>query len=261
MMRGTAPDPQLELQQSQDVLKWALRKHAPDSSFAIKAMIDVADQLARHDRVAEELVLREQAVTGLRHSLGPEHSSTINAEWKLATCLTVLERPEGAEPLLAHVVAAKALALGEHDPETLAAMAWRASVAKQLGRVHDARDLQEEVVAGYERRGDGESAQAMMAALNLASTLTELDELAASAVLLRHVLQVRSRTLGPDDPRTLDVLHVLASVLFESGHVSEARSVADDVVERRSRVLGLAAEETVQSLELLASIDAHGDTV
>ena len=79
-------------------------------------------------------------------SLGPEDEATLNAEWKLATCLISLDRPEDADPLLTHVVAGKALALGNDDPETLAARAWSATVAKKLGRLSEARLQQEQVV-------------------------------------------------------------------------------------------------------------------
>jgi hypothetical protein len=215
MAQGMEQSPEEELKQSEDILKWSLRKNGPDSSFSIKAMNEVANQLARQDRVAEEVVLRQQIVDGLRHNLGPEDDSILNAEWKLATCLTVLERPEDAEPLLAHVVAARTLALGENAPETLVAMAWSANVAKKLGRLEDARDLQQQIVTAYELGGDGESVQALSAALNLASTLTELHEPDEASRLLRFVAEVRSRTLGPDDPKTLEVLQVLASVEAE----------------------------------------------
>jgi tetratricopeptide (TPR) repeat protein len=258
MMRGTDQSPEATLKQSQDVLEWALRKHAPDSSFSIKAMLDVADQLAGQDRVAEEVLLREQIVTSLRQSLGPEHASTLNAESKLATCLINLERFEEAQLLLSHVVAGKALALGEDDPETLVAMAWSAIAAKRLGRLDDARALQEQIVTAYELRGIGESAQAMLASLNLAATLTELHDLEAASLLLRHVLDVRSRTLGPEDPKTLDVLQVLAAVMMTTNR-PEAKVMAQSLVETRARVHGPDSEGTIAARRLLASIEGYGD--
>ena len=67
-----------------------------------------------------------------------------------------------------------------------------------------------QVVDGYESRGEGESDQGLLAALNLASTLTELDQLDDARQLVRSVLEVRRRTLGPDDPKSLEVQRVLA---------------------------------------------------
>ena len=208
--------PERTLQESQDVLKWSLRKTGPDSAFTIKAMNEVANQLSRQDRVAEEVALREQIVEGLRKNVGPEDEATLNAEFKLATCLIMLERPENADPLLGHVVAGRSLALGEDDPQTLGAMAWSASVAKMLGRLHDAGALQEQVVSGYASRGEGESDHGLLAGINLAATLAELEQLDEARQLLRGVLSVRQRTLGPEDYKTLEVQRVLASI-EESG--------------------------------------------
>jgi hypothetical protein len=260
MMRVPEQSPELQLKQAQDVLSWAIRKRGADSPFTVKAMNEVANQLARQARTTEEAVLRWQIIDALRTNLGPEDEATLNAEWKLATCLTSLDRPEDADPLLTHVVAGKALALGNDDPETLAARAWSATVAKKLGRLPEARLQQEQVVAGYELQGLAESDQGILAALNLASTLTALHDFDGASRLLRHVLDLRSRTLGSDDPRTLDVLEALASVSFMNKNVPEATVMARNLVEKRARVLGDDAEETIKSRAFLASIEAHGDS-
>jgi hypothetical protein len=95
-------------------------------------------------------------------------------------------------------------------------MAWSASVAKRLGRLGEARGLQEKVVHGYEARGEGETDQGLSALLNLASTLTELDQPEDARHLVHTVLQVRQRSLGPDDPKTQEVQRVLASIEAQS---------------------------------------------
>ncbi len=212
MAQSMEQSPEKTLQEAQDVLKWSLRKNGPDSPFTIKAMNEVANQLSRQNRISEETALREQIVDGLRKNVGAEDDATLNAEFKLATCLIALERPEDADPLLTHVVAGRTLALGEDDPQTLGAKAWSASVAKRVGRLQEARALQEEVVDGYESRGEGESDQGLLAALNLASTLVELDQLDDAGRLVRFVLHVRRHALGPDDPKTREVQEVLASI-------------------------------------------------
>jgi hypothetical protein len=178
--------PEKTLQEAQDILKWSLKKNGPESPFAIKAMNEVANQLSRLNRVSEETPLREQIVDGLRKNVGPEDEATLNAEFKLATCLLVLE--------------------------TLGARAWSASVAKRMGRLDEARLLQEQVVHGYETREESESEQGQTALLNLASTLNELDQRDGAGRLVRSVLEVRRRTLGSEDPKTLEVQRVLASI-------------------------------------------------
>ena len=229
-------DPEELLQQAQDVLRWSIRKNGPDSTFTIRAMNEVANQLSQLERVAEEISLREKIAEGLRSTVGPEHASTLNAEWKLATCLMMLDRPEDAEPLLSHVVAGRAIALGEDDVQTLAAVAWSANAAKKLGKLDEARLMQELVVKAYELREDSEGTQAQLAALNLASTLGELQQFDEAVRLVRDVVDVRTRTLGPEDPRTLDVCQALASMRNAQRH--EARAHAAD----QASAIGLHSE-------------------
>jgi hypothetical protein len=216
MAQAVDENPDVALKESQQILKWSLRKTGPNSSFTIKAMNEVANQFARQHRVPEEIGIRETIVEALRRNVGTDDEATLGAELKLATCLIALARTEEADPLLVHVVAERSVIFGEEDPRTLAAMAWRATVMKKLGRLAEARALQDRIVNGYEAGDQRESTQALTAVLNLVSTLSELDELDAARRLLRGVLDVRTRTLGSDDPKTLEVLHLLTSFQPES---------------------------------------------
>jgi tetratricopeptide (TPR) repeat protein len=259
MLRGTEQTPDEELAQSQEVLEWALRKEGPDSPFSSRAMVDVADQLARQRRGAEESVVREQVVAALRSTVGPEHESTLNAEVQLARCQSGLGQPEAARPLLAHVVAGRTLVIGPHAPETLTALAWSAAVAKQSGELQDARALQERVVAGYEAAGVGrEDERATLAALNLASALTELGEVDEATRLLRAVLVDRDATHGPDDARAMDVLEALTTVTLGAGDTAQARILAERLVERRRRA-GDDGEGAARARALLARFEGSAD--
>jgi Tetratricopeptide repeat len=261
LAQGVDQSPETELRQAEEVLRWSIRKHGPDSTFSIRAMNDVADQLARQDRGSEEAIVLDQMVTALRNTLGDEHDSTLSAELKLAICLLTLERAEDAEPLLAHVVAGRTRAAGGGgDAATLAAMAWSATAARQLGRLGEARTIQEQVLAGLEFNGAGESLQGQSAGLNLAATLADLDVVDEAVRLVGHVLEIRTRTLAPDDPRTLDTLGTLVTLLLRSSDVAAALEPARALVERRTRVYGADAAETAQAREFLAAIQLEGTT-
>jgi tetratricopeptide (TPR) repeat protein len=261
MMKGLAPEPEEELRQAEEVLRWSIRKNGPDSSFSLRAMDDLAEQLAKQGRNLEEAVLREQMVAAIRTSLGPEHDSTLNAELKLATCLLTLEQAEDATPLLAHVVASRTNRHGRDDAATLAAMAWSATAARQLGNLAEARSIQEEVLAGFGSIGAGESGQALSAASNLASTLAELEQLDDATRLLRRVLEIRVRTLAPADARTLETFTTLIALLLRADNVQAALELAGWLVERRTLEYGADAAETTQAREFLAAIRATGNSV
>jgi hypothetical protein len=260
LLQGVDQSPEIELRQAEEVLRWSIRKHGPDSTFSIRAMNDVADQLARQDRSAEEAIVVEQMVTAIRNTLGPEHDSTLSAELKLAICLLTMERAGDAEPLFAHVVAQRTRAAGADNASTLAAMAWSATAARQLGKLSDARIIQEQVLAGLELGGAGESLQVQSAGLNLASTLADLDEVDEAIRLVRHVFEIRTRTLSPDDPRTLDALETLVTLLLRSREVASALELATALVKRRAQVYGVDAAETAQAREFLAAVQLEAKT-
>jgi tetratricopeptide (TPR) repeat protein len=235
MMRGTEQTPDEELAQARDVLEWALRTKGPDDPLSIKAMIDVADQLARQQRGAEESVLRREAVAALRASMGPEHESTVNAEFRLGICLTDQGQAQEARALLAHVVATRTLALGPDAPETLIAVAWSATAAKRLGELHEARHLQEQVVRGWEAAGTPpDDGRATLAAMNLASTLVDLGDLHEATGVLRGVLDARGGIRGSGDARSMDVLEALTNITLAAGDVSQATELARSLLEERA---------------------------
>jgi hypothetical protein len=260
MLQGVDQSPETELRQAEEVLRWSIRKHGPDSTFSIRAMNDVADQFARQDRIAEEATVLEQMVTAIRNTLGPEHDSALGGELKLAICLLALERAGDAEPLFEHVVAQRTRAAGADDASTLAAMAWSATAARQLGKLSEARNIQERVLAGLELGGGGETLQGQSAGLNLASTLADLDEVDEAIRLVRHVLEIRTRTLSPDDPRTLDALGTLVTLLLRSREVAPALELATALLERRARAYGVDAAETAQAREFLAAVQLEAKT-
>jgi hypothetical protein len=139
-------------------------------------------------------------------------------------------------------------------------MAWSATAARQLGKLSDARIIQEQVLAGLELGGAGESLQVQSAGLNLASTLADLDEVDEAIRLVRHVFEIRTRTLSPDDPRTLDALETLVTLLLRSREVASALELATALVKRRAQVYGVDAAETAQAREFLAAVQLEAKT-
>jgi hypothetical protein len=92
----------------------------------------------------------------------------------------------------------------------------------------------------------------------LAAGLVRLHELEEAIRLYRHILDVRVRTVGVDDPETLDTLESLARVLIRADQLAEARVLATSLLEQRTRVLGAEHSDTSGARELLASIEPPG---
>jgi tetratricopeptide (TPR) repeat protein len=218
-------------------------------------MAEVANNLRRLQRFDEEIILRQQIVEAVGRNAGPESQFALVAEMNLGICLGALGRYEEAELLLARVDPALEAGLGLFDPVTLQAHSWRSHVAVKLGKLEEARLLQEQLLAAYELNGLGGSPEGIKAALNLSNTLMALEQPIPAAQLLRQALELRTQSLGLDDPATLDVMQFLATALFISGEVSEARLLARSLVDGRSRVFGVDDNVTIRSRAFLAKIE------
>jgi hypothetical protein len=134
-------------------------------------------------------------------------------------------------------------------------MDWLGCTRRSLGQLPESRQLLQGAVDGYEEQGAGESEDAMMASSHLATTLLEMGLGPESSALRRHILQVRDRTLGPDDPRTLRSLENLVSTLQRLDELPDAKVACEDLLARRSRVLPADHPDLARTSELLRAID------
>jgi hypothetical protein len=206
-------------------------------------------------RSGPDSLIREQIVGALRRNLGSEHENTLRAEAHLGRCLLDLDRAEDAEPILVHIVADSEHSPGKMSPDTLDSMLCLAVVHQKSGRPDEARQLLERALLEYALHGLAEGTAAMDVSTLLAAILFLLNEVEEATLLCRHILDVRGRTLGPDDPETLRSLQSLIRVLIGAGHLAEARVMAASLLEKRILALGEAHEDTLKAQELLDSTE------
>ena len=95
---------------------------------------------------------------------------------------------------------------------------------------------------------------------HLATTLFQLGQMADSCELRKHILDVRTRTLGPDDPTTLRSLENVAIALQWIDEVDEAKVIYQNVLAKRVRLLGRDHPETQRTRERLIAIDQPLET-
>ena len=74
--------------------------------------------------------------------------------------------------------------------------------------------------------------------VNLASTLTNVQQWTEVETLLRAALGTMNDIFGPKSPATLNCRTELASVLSHEGRIPEATNLLESVVEISTKVLG-----------------------
>jgi tetratricopeptide (TPR) repeat protein len=261
VLRRMDVSPEVALEAAQSVLSSRLRKDGPDAPATTYAMGQVADQLRRQRRYAEELLLREKIFEARRRNLGLEHEDTLKAESHLGRVLLDLDGREAAEPLLAHVVSATERSPGTMSSETLDAILCLAIVYHKSARLHEARPLLEEALSEFAFRGQAEGTVAVDVSWLLASVLYTLSELDEAVLISRRVLDVRERTLGPLHLQTLDALEMLIRVLIGLGNITEARAMGLSLVDKRTQILGEVHPDTTSARELLSSLEPPDQTL
>jgi eukaryotic-like serine/threonine-protein kinase len=248
-------DPVAALQSAQDTLEWSLRHRGPDSPMTLEAKSEVAQKLERLGRLNDALVLRDEVVTQWRSTLGTDDPHTLAAEAAQGFVLDRLGRHAEALPLFAHIVEARTSALGRAHVSTCAALEWLGCTQRSLGDLDGSRRSLQEAVVGYTRQGAGETEDCMKALSHLATTLAQLELVHEACALRRRILDVRTRTWGPDDPRTLASLENLATTLLWLRELDEADVIGRSLLEKRVRLLGEDHADTQRARELLAAID------
>ncbi len=248
-----AQDPQERLELAERRLAKSVDRHGPDSWKSINAMEAVAKYREGFDRYEDALPLREQVHERRRKQLGSNHQLTLAAEARLAVTLIELQRPERAQPLLAHVHQRLSAGGGADDLTALAVTERLADTESALGNAETARGLLEEVLAAYQ--DGGYELLAAGVATKLAKNLIHAGRYPEATELLRQVVEVRSRALGPEDPETRAALRNLASSLVWTKELAEASIVAGNLLATTVRTQGAEHADTLEAERLVDNIN------
>jgi eukaryotic-like serine/threonine-protein kinase len=88
----------------------------------------------------------------------------------------------------------------------------------------------------------------------MAKTYENLGLFSKSHTLIERVLADRRKTLGADNPKTLDAMAQMGWVLYREGHEAEAERLIRATIEAQTRVLGAENPATLESKDQLARI-------
>jgi tetratricopeptide (TPR) repeat protein len=252
-----ARDPQERLDLAQKRLAKSVERHGPDSWKSINAMEAVAKYREELGRYEDSLPLREQVHERRRKQLGSNDQLTLAAEARLAVTLIELKRPERAQPLLAHVHRRLAVGRSADDLTALAVTERLADAESALGNSEAAGGLLEEVLAAYQQGGHELLAAGI--ATKLAKNLIHAGRYADATELLRQVVEVRSRLLGPEEPETRAALRNLASSLVWTREFAEASIVAGNLLATTTRIQGAEHADTLDAERLVDNINRRLD--
>ena len=177
-----------------------------------------------------ERILSERAV-----HYGPEHEETLRTLWNLA--LTYRDQNDfvNAEAKYSELFGIQARMLGENHTNTLDSAIQLAWVLRQQKKYAQAEERYRSLLEARRKSLGTEHAVTLMIMNNLASVLKDQDEASEEATpLLRHVYEVRWKTLGAEDDLAKKSKWFLSQHLQDTGQHEEADILDGQNVELNS---------------------------
>ena len=89
---------------------------------------------------------------------------------------------------------------------------------------------------------------------HLAMTQFAMGQFTEACEQRRQIVSVRTATLGPDDPSTLNALENLASSLQWLDEFDEAKLIYQSLLAKRIRLLGNGHPDTERTREILSAL-------
>ena len=162
--------------------------------------------------------------------------------------------PDAALPHAQAAAALRRRALGDDNPETIAAQSDLGLVYHTMGNLDEAESIYRDVLARSRRALGDEHRHTLTAISNLAMLYGQTGKPAEAEPLLREALAIRRRTLGDDHPDTLILMSNLAGLLQWQKKLPEAEQLFRQVLASRRRTLGDDSPETLLSITNLGGI-------
>jgi tetratricopeptide (TPR) repeat protein len=217
---------------------------------------DVRDTLGETYRYLGELPLairqHERAVELRRTKLGPDHPSTLESRFNLATAYHAAGRT--AEAITLHEATLKLFEskLGPDHPETLQSRNNLALAYNDAGRTAEAITMYEETLKQRETKLGLDHPDTLTSRNNLATAYESAGRTAEAIELFEATLKLTEAKLGPDHPDTLRSRTGLAAAYHVAGRTAEAITMEELTLRVRQTNLGPDHPHTLESRNNLA---------
>jgi tetratricopeptide (TPR) repeat protein/tRNA A-37 threonylcarbamoyl transferase component Bud32 len=217
----------------------------PTSREALGASVVLGRLLNDTRRYEEAEAFKRGVYEACRADLGEDNAETLRAKKQLAVALQAVDRVEEAIAMLREVVAQHARRSSARSADALTARSDLAEFLRRARRPLEAlAELDSALVDGRATYGE-RHAFVHRIRMRRAVTLGALSRRGEAITDLVEAIPLAEADLGPDDPRTLEMLDALVRQLFESGRSTDALEHAGVAWRRSVRAVGADAAITL----------------
>ncbi|MFF9195230.1 tetratricopeptide repeat protein [Streptomyces sp. NPDC014779] len=178
---------------------------------------------------------------GLAAAVGPLMWELVDCRQLVFVAGVSLLREGRLDAATAHwgeVVASCTAVLGPEHPDTLHALGRLADAYGRTGRIAEAIEVEEGVLAARERTAGPDDHDTLVAAANLATSYAHAGRLPEAVTLMERVLADRERLFGPGGADTAQARANLAAYLQQVGRLPEAVVLAERALAEMEAAVG-----------------------
>ena len=196
---------------------------------------DLAFILGRQGKYDEAEPIYKRLLSEKTVHYGPEHEETLKTLWNLALTYREQSDFENAEAKFSELVGVQARILGEDDTKTLDSVMQLAWVLQQQNKYTEAEKRYRFLLKARRKSLGTEHPLTLMIMNNFASVLKYQNNASEEATpLLRHVYEIRSKTLGAENDLAKKSKSFLLQHLRDTGQHEEADILDGQNVELNS---------------------------
>lgn len=200
------------------------------------------------------LPIQERALALWMEHVGEEARETLLANVNQAVLVAGLGRIDEASAIASPTAQTAKMVFGNDHEVAISADEVRANLMRHQGDFQPAEAMYRSVRDRWAALQGEAGPDALRSSVMLATVLASQDKLDEAESLVRRALEIRERTLEPDDPQIFFAHHELGSVLFKLDRREEAEQEVRTAVQGLRIALGSRHPQTMTAQTSLATM-------
>jgi tetratricopeptide (TPR) repeat protein/tRNA A-37 threonylcarbamoyl transferase component Bud32 len=225
----------------------------PDHPVTLSILMNLTFVYTRYGQYAKAEPIRMRIYEAEHKLRGPDHPDTLVSAANLAVTYYTNGKFAAAARLQEATLSAKRRVHGDEHPATIHSLRSLVPIYREMGKLADSARVGAETVS-LSRRLMGEHVDTATAMNELARTKKSQRSFEEAERILREVLAIRLKLVGPQHHFTLLTQADLAGVLLETGRLDEAEHLFLDTLAAQKKLLGELNPATLTTTSELAAL-------
>lgn len=228
---------------------------SPLHELTLRAKNALSGAHSNQGHYSVSIPLMQEAVEGMKATLGEQHPDTLEAELDLCVMTSGLQGwGPSHEVTLRRLLSTFTALKGPQDSLTLKVSHNLALLLTESKRFEEAQQLLQHALESHTRVLGPEHPTTLFTAYSMAGVFHGLKDYARAEELHRQVLEARRHVLGEEHPGTIASMGELGRLLRDARRLKEAEEFLVRSLELKTKVLGAGHFATISSNHSVACV-------